>query len=258
MACLGKRALDGVGASGLEALLSGLKYWSRGTAEHEVLYEERIRSIVTGVRKVRWIPRPPRYDTKTVASMSGALGAEPLDLRDRAIIVLTHISMTTLGTLQTLQRGNVAFFDSSRQMALQLQLPSRRVVQFTQAQDPMVCPVRTMRAWLSVNGPALAGYVFVGRGPRGDWLDTPVNHFLVGSVLRRTARLANIGEGPISTQLILASAIRIAAKAMQNFPLAYVLGFRSVQALRNYGLRVTRVLESEARAFERAKRRWRK
>ena len=246
-ACLGKRVTE-VGPDAVATVLQALRHAARRRGNDRLLYDDRIEAIIRGARREHQKGRRERFASEQLLAVSNALGNEPLDIRDRALAIFVYAAMPTQIDLQQLKRPDLLL--TSTELTVRFQRHNREV-SFSRGKCAEICPVRSMAAWLNVRGPDPKGYVFVGRGSRGDYNRTPVNHFLVNSALHRATYIAGFGPRPLSLQTLRAGGIRVAKRSLSSVPLAYVLGFRRPSSLERYGPTSVAARVSKVRADHR-------
>lgn len=210
-----------------------------------------VAAVRAGLRRTRGtVPRqaaPLRIDE--LLAVVGAIGADLLGLRDRALLLLGWCSAVRRSDLVAIDVPELVFTGDGAEVFLRRSKTDQEGEGFwigvPFALDPAACPVRAVRAWVDAAG-ITAGPVFRPlRGRRV--LDRRLSDRAVARVVQARATAAGLDASRLSGHSLRAGFVTSAARAGRSErAIMDQTGHRSLKIVRRYIRRATLFEENAA------------
>lgn len=211
----------------------------------------RVRAVVKGIRRTLGVASR-EASPATIAEIRKicySLGDSPLDVRDRALLLVgfagalrrSELVSLTVEDLEWRTEGVVALIRRSKTD----QVGEGRRVALPHGSDPATCPVRALKAWLSIAGIA-EGPVFRSISRHGRIAEDRLSEQSVSLVVKRRVFAVGIDPDRYSGHSLRAGFCTSAAMTgASERAIAAQSGHRSVQVLRRY-IRIGEVFTDSA------------
>lgn len=139
----------------IERRLSAIGYFHAGNDQANPAVDAVVRDTLQGIRRDLGVAprRKTALSTEDLCAAVVALGSGPLDVRDRAILLVGFAGGFRRGELVALQAGDLE--DHPKGILIRLrsktdQEGAGRAIQIAYGEDPATCPVRAARRWSSL------------------------------------------------------------------------------------------------------------